>query len=96
MKINIKRPLIWIFLILVCKGAWCEETTYTGVVSWFDKKAGYGFITDANKEKIFVHFSVIESKDKDTKSLIAGQRVVFQFKTQEGKKRASWVKVVAS
>lgn len=96
MKKNMGYVLIGMFFMLISKMTFSEETTYTGTVSWFDKKAGYGFIVDANnKEKIFVHFSAIESGSRDIKSLMAGQRVVFQFKVMEGKKRASWVKVAS-
>ena len=90
-----KKLVLYVILGILSVGVLqAEGSTYTGTVSWFDKKAGYGFI-ESNKEKIFVHFSAIDTHGKEAKNLMAGQRVVFQFKIMEGKKRATWVRVVS-
>ncbi|GAB2694821.1 cold-shock protein [Nocardia thraciensis] len=34
-----------------------------GIVKWFDKKRGYGFIAVLHGPNLFVHFSGIENKD---------------------------------
>ena len=33
-----------------------------GIVKWYDRKRGYGFILHENGEDVFVHFSVIEGE----------------------------------
>ena len=53
-----------------------------GIVKWFNKKQGYGFIhvlNGENKEKdVFVHYSTIRSKDaSDYKYLVQGEYVEF-------------------
>ena len=53
-----------------------------GIVKWFNKKQGYGFIhvlNGDNKEKdVFVHYSTIRSKDaSDYKYLVQGEYVEF-------------------
>jgi CspA family cold shock protein len=46
-----------------------------GVVKWFDSNKGYGFITRAMGEDIFVHFRSIRGKGH--RSLYEGQNVEF-------------------
>jgi len=48
----------------------------TGKVLWFNKVEGRGFILSENKEKVYVHYSAIQSKDK-FKILEKGQEVNF-------------------
>lgn len=55
------------------------ERTGVGVVKWFSKNKGYGFITDPDGEEIFVHFSSINGRGYRT--LEAGDRVTFEVMT---------------
>lgn len=47
----------------------------TGTVKWFNATKGYGFITRASGEDVFVHYSNIESDGY--KTLNEGQAVEF-------------------
>jgi cold shock protein len=47
----------------------------TGTVKWFNATKGYGFITRASGEDVFVHYSNIESEGY--KTLNEGQQVEF-------------------
>ena len=51
----------------------------TGVVKWFNSSKGYGFITNANGEEVFVHFSAINADG--FKSLEEGQKVTFDVES---------------
>lgn len=46
-----------------------------GQVKWFNVSKGYGFVTRANGDDVFVHFRSIEGKGR--RSLFEGQRVEF-------------------
>jgi CspA family cold shock protein len=46
-----------------------------GTVKWFNDAKGYGFITRANGEDVFVHFSAIQAEG--FRSLQEGQAVEF-------------------
>lgn len=48
----------------------------TGTVKWFNAAKGFGFITRANGEDIFVHFRSIQGKGH--RSLGEGQTVIFE------------------
>jgi CspA family cold shock protein len=59
-----------------------------GIVKWFDKVRGYGFINlDGNSEGLFVHFTSIVSADKQGtlvpargyRQLAEGQEVEFEI-----------------
>lgn len=55
-----------------------------GTVKWFNPEKGYGFISQADGEDLFVHFS--EIKMDGYKTLDEGQRVSFEVTTgQNGK-----------
>ena len=47
----------------------------TGVVKWFNDSKGYGFITNANGEDVFVHYSAIQGEG--FKTLAEGQEVEY-------------------
>ena len=47
----------------------------TGTVKWFNGSKGYGFITRAEGEDVFVHFSAIEAEGFRT--LREGEQVEF-------------------
>lgn len=54
----------------------------TGTVKWFDTKKGYGFVTRANGEDVFIHYSAIVGEGYRT--LKDGQSV--EFEVVDGKK----------
>lgn len=55
-----------------------------GSVKWFSDKLGYGFIVcNELDEDVFVHYS--EIKMDGYKSLKEGDKVSFDFDTEEGK-----------
>lgn len=62
-----------------------------GKVKWFDEAKGYGFITDANGEEIFVHFSAIVAKG--FKTLSDNASVTFEIIESDRGLQASHVKV---
>jgi CspA family cold shock protein len=54
-----------------------------GTVKWFNDAKGFGFITRANGEDVFVHFSAIQANG--FRSLQEGQQVEFSVvKGQKG------------
>lgn len=61
-----------------------------GTVKWFNNDKGYGFISQADGEDVFVHFSAIESEGY--KSLEEGQAVEFEVTQGPKGKQASNVK----
>ncbi len=48
----------------------------TGVVKWFSPKKGYGFITMADGQEVFVHYSAIDGNG--FRSLDQGEEVTFE------------------
>lgn len=55
-----------------------------GFVKWFDAKKGFGFVSVADQEDIFIHFSNIEMPG--FKKLDMGDEVEFEIKdSNEGK-----------
>lgn len=61
----------------------------TGTVKWFNNAKGYGFITRANGEDLFVHFKSILGEGY--KTLKQGQQV--EFEIEEGAKGLQAVRV---
>ena len=64
----------------------------TGTVKWFNEKKGFGFISRADGDDVFVHFSAIQGSG--FKTLAENQKV--EFDVEEGQKgpQAANVKVV--
>ena len=58
-----------------------------GTVKWFNAKKGYGFISDADGNDVFVHFSAIQGKG--FKTLEEGQSVSFEIEEGPRGKQAS-------
>ena len=55
-----------------------------GTVKWFNAKKGYGFISDADGNDVFVHFSALDMDG--FKELKDGEKVEFEV---TGSKRTS-------
>lgn len=53
-----------------------------GVVKWFNDDKGFGFIQSQGGNDVFIHFSNIETKEGEWKTLSEGQTV--EFNVQEG------------
>ncbi|OHE23917.1 MAG: hypothetical protein A2Z43_00660 [Syntrophobacterales bacterium RBG_19FT_COMBO_59_10] len=53
----------------------------TGIVKWFNDKKGYGFISRASGEDVFVHHSAIAAEG--FRSLAEGDRVEFAIKQDQ-------------
>jgi CspA family cold shock protein len=65
-----------------------------GTVKWFSNEKGYGFLSTADGEDVFVHFSAIEMEGY--KSLTQGQEVEFDVADGPKGKQASNVRAAAS
>jgi CspA family cold shock protein len=64
----------------------------TGTVKWFNATKGYGFITRASGDDVFVHYSAIEADGY--KTLTEGQQV--EFTLTEGPKGLAASNVIAA
>ena len=62
-----------------------------GTVKWFNTQKGYGFITDAEGNDVFVHYSGIVAEG--FKTLDEGQDVTYDVEVVDGKSKAINVKV---
>lgn len=51
----------------------------TGTVKWFNEKKGFGFITDQDHGDLFVHYSGINRKGSEFRTLKDGQRVQYEI-----------------
>lgn len=63
-----------------------------GTVKWFNSAKGYGFISSASGEDVFVHFSAIQGDGY--KSLEEGQQVEFEITQGEKGPQASNVVIL--
>jgi len=63
----------------------------TGKVCWFDPRAGYGFISQDNRERdLFVHFSdIVMAEEGAFRTLKKGQDIVYRIgKNNKGQDKA--------
>jgi len=67
-----------------------EEKEMQGTVKWFNAKKGYGFISDAEGNDVFVHFSALNMDG--FKELKDGEAV--EFEVVEGEKGPQAANVV--
>ncbi len=64
-----------------------------GTVKWFDATKGFGFIKpDDGGRDVFVHVTAVRAAGLQT--LLEGQTVMFELKTERGKTAAGDLKVV--
>ena len=76
------KPLVFVFK----RGVSMAD----GTVKWFDKKKGYGFISDSSDNDVFVHYTGFF--DANIRTLHEGDKVAFE--TIEGEKGPRAEKVV--
>ena len=64
-----------------------EETSITGRVKWFNNKAGYGFITITDGDRVgtdvFVHHTRVVVESEQYKYLVQGEYVQFELSNLE-------------
>ena len=69
-----------------------EAERKTGIVKWFSRAKGYGFITPDEGQDVFVHYSAI--RGSGFKSLEQGERVEFTIEEdRRGPKAADVVRL---
>ena len=66
---------------------WSTETPYSGRVKWFNNKAGFGFVTivDGDKvdEDVFAHHSGVNVTGELYKYLVQGEYVHFNLRASD-------------
>jgi CspA family cold shock protein len=65
----------------------------TGTVKWFNTEKGFGFIqpSDGGKD-VFVHITAV--KAAGLMSLMEGQQIEYEMKTERGKTAAGDLKII--
>ena len=67
-----------------------DSTQYTGRVKWFNKKAGYGFVTitdgDRAGDDVFVHHSGVRVTTEQFKYLVQGEYISFSLTQTDSEK----------
>lgn len=65
-----------------------------GTVKWFSVKKGYGFITDAQGQDVFVHYRSIVQSGEKRRGLRDGQTVLFRLTDGEKGPQAEDVEAI--
>lgn len=71
-----------------------KSTLVEGTVKWFNVQKGYGFITDADGNDVFCHYSAINQEG--FKRLNEGDKVSFEVVEGEKGPTAANVTVIAA
>jgi CspA family cold shock protein len=70
-----------------------KSTIKTGVISWYKKDKGYGFIRrDSNSQAVFLHFK--ELKKINLKTIESETRVSFEIKEENNKVEACNIQIL--
>ena len=65
-----------------------------GMVKWFDRDKGYGYIAQPSNNDVFVHHSDIVVADGEFQALRVGELVLFEIAEWHGKIKASRVTIL--
>ena len=77
------------------KSSALTEIQATGVVKWFDRTRGVGFITqDSGRADAFVHYSNIDSGAPGQKNLWEGERVRYDVADEGRGPQARKIRVI--
>lgn len=62
-----------------------------GMVKWFDRNKGFGYIAQPAQNDVFVHYSDIVVAEGEYKALCVGELVLFDLVEWRGKQKAGRV-----